>query len=90
MYELTIKNVSVELEETECKTCEGLLKFTVWKDHIQVDDVYCTRVPTDITPNEAAEILSAIYLEVSEPAMQGHSIKEICERLSRIDRKANY
>ena len=101
MYELTIKNVTVELADIgeglsgdydpDDKDDIPLLRFTVLKDDEPVEDAsYCTQVPTDITPNEAAEILSAIYLEVAEPVMQGLSIKKMCERLSWIDREANY
>ena len=101
MYELTINNVSVELEDIgeglsgdydpNDKDDIPLLRFTVWKDHVQVDDAsYCTQVPTDLTPTEATNVLATIMNEVAEPLAQGYSIKKMCERLSWIDREANY
>ena len=101
MYELTIKNVSVELEDIgeglsgdydpNDKDDIPLLRFTVLKDGEPVDDAsYCTQVPTDITPTEATNVLATIMNEVAEPLAQGYSIKKMCERLSWIDREANY
>ena len=101
MYELTIKNVSVELEDIgeglsgdydpNDKDDIPLLRFTVLKDGEPVEDAsYCTQVPTDITPTEATNVLATIMNEVAEPLAQGYSIKKMCERLSWIDREANY
>ena len=101
MYALTIKNISVELEDIgeglsgdydpEDKDDIPLLRFTVLKDDEPVEDAsYCTQVPTDITPTEATTVLATIMNEVAEPLAQGYSIKKMCERLSWIDREANY
>ena len=101
MYELTMNDITVELEDIgeglsgdydpNDKDDIPLLRFTVWKDHVQVDDAsYCTQVPTDITPTEATTVLATIMNEVAEPLAQGYSIKKMCERLSWIDREANY
>ena len=101
MYALTIKNISVELEDIgeglsgdydpEDKDDIPLLRFTVLEDGEPVEDAsYCTQVPTDITPTEATKIMEAIMNEVHDPVVQGLSIKKMCERLSWIDREANY
>ena len=77
-----------------------LLRFTVLKDSVlgsgyvqnePVEDAsYCTQVPTNITIVEATKILGAIMNEVFEPVTHGYSIKKMCERISWIDREANY
>ena len=101
MFELTAQGVTVELEDTgeglsgdydpKDKDDVPLLRFTVLKGNEPVEDAsYCTQVPTNITIVEATKILGAIMNEVLEPIMQGHSIKKMCERLSWIDREANY
>ena len=101
MFELTAQGVTVELEDIgeglsgdydpKDKDDVPLLRFTVLKGNEPVEDAsYCTQVPTNITIVEATKILGAIMNEVFEPIMQGHSIKKMCERLSWIDREANY
>jgi len=105
MFELTANGVTVELDDIgeglsgdydpEDKDDVPLLRFTVSKlttfGNEPVDDAsYCTQVPTNITIVEATKILGAIMNEVFEPVTQGHSIKKMCERLSWIDREANY
>ena len=101
MFELTAQGVTVELDDIgeglsgdydpKDKDDVPLLRFTVLKGNEPVEDAsYCTQVPTNITIVEATKILGAIMNEVFEPIMQGHSIKKMCERLSWIDRKANY
>ena len=97
MYELTINDVTVALEDIgeglsgdydpNDKHDIPLLRFTVLKDDEPVDDAsYCTQVPTNITVVEATKILGVIMNEVFEPVTQGHSIKKMCERLSRIEK----
>ncbi len=101
MFELTANGVTVELEDIgeglsgdydpEDKDDIPLLRFTVLKDNEPVEDAsYCTQVPTNVTITEATKILGAIMNEVLEPVTQGHSIKKMCERISWIDREANY
>ena len=101
MFELTAQGVTVELEDIgeglsgdydpKDKDDVPLLRFTVLKGDEPVEDAsYCTQVPTNITIVEATKILGAIMNEVFEPIMQGHRIKKMCERLSWIDREANY
>ena len=101
MFELTAQGVTVELEDIgeglsgdydpKDKDDVPLLRFTVLKGNEPVEDAsYCTQVPTNITIVEATKILGAIMNEVFEPIMQGYSIKKMCERLSWIDREANY
>ena len=101
MFELTAQGVTVELDDIgeglsgdydpKDKDDVPLLRFTVLKGNEPVEDAsYCTQVPTNITIVEATKILGAIMNEVLEPIMQGHSIKKMCERLSCIDREANY
>ena len=101
MFELTAQGVTVELDDIgeglsgdydpKDKDDVPLLRFTVLKGNEPVEDAsYCTQVPTNITIVEATKILGAIMNEVLEPIMQGHSIKKMCERLSWIDREANY
>ena len=99
MFEITIEDVTVELEDIgegisgdydpNDKDDIPLLRFTVWKDHVQVDDAsYCTQVPTTISVTEATKVLSTIMNEVFEPVIRGYSIKKMCERLSWIDSTA--
>ena len=101
MFELTANGVTVELDDIgeglsgdydpEDKDDISLLRFTVLKDDEPVDDAsYCTQVPTNVTITEATKILGAIMNEVAEPLEQGYSIKKMCERISWIDRGANY
>ena len=101
MFELTANGVTVELDDIgeglsgdydpEDKDDISLLRFTVLKDDEPVDDAsYCTQIPTNVTITEATKILGAIMNEVAEPLMQGYSIKKMCERISWIDREANY
>ena len=101
MYALTIKNISVELEDIgeglsgdydpEDKDDIPLLRFTVLEDGEPVEDAsYCTQVPTIISITEATKIMEAIMNEVHDPVVQGLSIKKMCEHLSWIDREANY
>ena len=101
MFELTANGVTVELDDigeglsgdyNESDSSDiPLLRFTVLKDDEPVDDAsYCTQVPTNVTITEATKILGAIMNEVAEPLMQGYSIKKMCERISWIDREANY
>jgi hypothetical protein len=101
MFELTANGVTVELDDIgeglsgdydpEDKDDIPLLRFTVLKDNEPVEDAsYCTQVPTNVTITEATKILGAIMNEVAEPLEQGYSIKKMCERLSWIDKEANY
>ena len=101
MCQLTVNNITVELEDIgeglsgdydpEDKDDIPLLRFTVLKGDEPVEDAsYCTQVPTIISITEATKILGAIMNEVHDPVMQEYSIKKICERLSWIDREANY
>ena len=101
MFELTANGVTVELDDIgeglsgdynpDDKDDVPLLRFTVLKDNEPVDDAsYCTQVPTNVTITEATKILGAIMNEVTEPLAQGYSIKKMCERISWIDREANY
>lgn len=101
MYALTINDVTVALDDIgeglsgdydpEDKDDIPLLRFTVLEDGEPVEDAsYCTQVPTIISITEATKIMEAIMNEVHDPVVQGLSIKKMCERLSWIDREANY
>ena len=101
MFALTMNDITVELEDIgeglsgdydpEDKDDIPLLRFTVLKDDEPVEDAsYCTQVPTSVTLTEATKVLGAIMLEVALPLTQGYSIKKMCERISWIDREANY
>jgi hypothetical protein len=101
MFALTMNDITVELEDIgeglsgdydpEDKDDVSLLRFTVLKDDEPVEDAsYCTQVPTNVTITEATKILGAIMNEVAEPLEQGYSIKKMCERISWIDKEANY
>ena len=101
MFELTANGGTVEVDDIgeglsgdydpEDKDDIPLLRFTVLKDNEPVEDAsYCTQVPTNVTITEATKILGAIMNEVAEPLEQGYSIKKMCERISWIDREANY
>ena len=101
MFELTANGGTVEVDDIggglsgdydpEEKDDIPLHKYTVLKDNEPVEDAsYCTQVPTNVTITEATKILGAIMNEVAEPLEQGYSIKKMCERISWIDREANY
>lgn len=101
MFALTMNDITVELEDIgeglsgdydpTDKDDVSLLRFTVLSDNEPVEDAsYCTQVPTNITITEATTVLSAILNEVADPLAQGYSIKKMCERLSWIDKEANY
>lgn len=65
------------------KASEASQSENWWWEQIE-DASYCTRFPASATPEQRAKGLEIIMDAVYERAMEGESIKKLCERLSWI------